>query len=469
GNTPVGQRRAAIVLRRLADEHADHSLDGSLCAHAQDWLAQSLRLDPSDRDTHLRLLRDARLHGELKHARTQLEAARQQFPGDALVLQEAVEIALASGAFKKAAGLAKQVLQVDPINTRVRTLIGQAHLAHARKLIGTRNLQAARRELDEANDWLRSAGERGLLELLRGFAAEPAAAGDAALRQAVADLGGPLVGTFHLLLEGKRVKAQPAFAPQDLLRRAGVDITATPGTSEVVALAQALHAAAERDSALPSALGVLSGMLGRAAATLRFGESDHLLVCEALHRHGQPDLTRRFAAAALERWPGRPVFVYLEAAARFGAAPWRMPQSEWKRLDRVFEQARDQGDERTTSRLSKLLGAAPGPGRADIPRGLGNPGADDIHDMMDMVLKLGGEDSFLDFARQHLGNAMFEQLRRDIKGSNKQFAQALVKLLTAAAESEPRQPSHIVVPEPKQPKGSKPSPANKDQANLFDE
>ena len=469
GNVPSGQRRAAMVLRRLADEHAHHSPDGSLCAHAQDWLAQSLRLDSTDRDTHLRLLRDARLHGELKLARNALDAARQQFPGDALVLQEAVEVALASGAFKKAAGLAKQVLQVDPINTRVRTLIGQAHLAHARKLIGAHCLHAARRELDEAGNWLRSAGERGLLELLRGFAAEPAAAGDAALRQAVADLGGPLVGAFHLLLEGKRVKAKPAFAPQDLLRRAGVDITATPGTSEVVALAQALHAAAERDSALPSALDVLSGMLGRAAATLRFSESDHLLVCEALHRHGQPDLTRRFAAAALERWPGRPVFVYLEAAAHFGAAPWRMPQSEWKRLDRVFEQARDQGDERTASRLSKLLNAAAGPGGADMPPGLEDLGARDVQDIMGLMLELGGEDRFLDMARQQLGKATFDQLRRDIKGSKKQFARALVKLLTAAAESEPRPPSHIVVPESKESKGSKPSPANKNQANLFDD
>jgi cellulose synthase operon protein C len=469
GNMPAGQRRAAIVLRRLADEHAHHSPDGSLCVHAQDWLAQSLRLDPADRDTHLRLLRDARLHGDLKQARIGLDAARQQFPGDALVLQEAVELALAAGAFKKAAGLAKQVLQADPINPRVRTLIGQAHLAHARKLIGARNLQAARRELDEAANWLRSAGERGLLELLRGFAAEPAASGDALLRQAVADLGGPLVGAFHLLLEAKRVKSQPAFAPQYLLSRAGVDIAATPGASEVVALAQALHAAAERDSALPAALGVLSGMLGRAAATLHFSESDHLLVCEALHRHGQPDLTRRFATAALERWPGRPVFVYLEAAARFGAAPWRMPQGEWQRLDRVFEQARDQGDERTATRLSKLLGAAAGPGGADMPPGLEDLGASGIHGIMEMMLEFEGEDRFLDMARQQLGKATFDQLRRDIKGTKKQFAQALVELLTSAAEPEPAAPARILPPRIKEPKSSRRSPTKENQADLFDD
>ena len=96
--------------RRLADEHAHHSPDGSLCVHALDWLTQSLKLDLGDRDTHLRLLRDARLSDDLKQARRWLDDALRQFPGDALILQEAVETALAAGAYKKAAGLAKQVL-----------------------------------------------------------------------------------------------------------------------------------------------------------------------------------------------------------------------------------------------------------------------------------------------------------------------------------------------------------------------
>jgi tetratricopeptide (TPR) repeat protein len=469
GKTPAGQRRAALILRRLADEHTHHSPDGSLCVHALDWLAQSLRYDPADRETHLRLLRDARRRGDLKQARTWLDAALHQFPGNALVLLEAVEIALAAGAFKKAAGLARQVLDADPINPRVRTLIGQAHLAHARKLIGARKLPSAQRELDEAANWLRGSGERGVLELLRGFAAEPAGSGDALLRQAVADLGGPLVGTYHLLLEGKRVNAQAAFAPQDLLRRAGVDIAATPGAAEVVALAQALHAAAQSEAALPVVLGVLSGMLGRAATSSRFSESDHLLVCEALHRHGQSDLTRRFAAAALERWPGRPVFIYLDAAARFGAAPWRMPELEWERLDQVFERARDQGDERTATRLSKLLAAAPGPGSADMPPGLQEPGAGGIGALLDQALKLGGEDQILDLARRELGKATFDQLRREVNGSKKQFAQALAKLLTAAAEFETGAPPRILPPQTQSPRRSRPSPANENQADLFDD
>ena len=463
----ANQQRAALVLRRLADSHAGHRADGKLCRHARDWLGQSLNLDPADHASHLRLVRDARLCGDLRQARARLDAARKQFPEDAPLLQEAVEIALAAGAFKKAAGLAKQVLQLDPINPRVRTLIGQAHLAHARKQLKAHNPQAAQRELDEAATWVRNAGERGLVKLLSGFVAESAIAGAALWREAVGQLGSPLLGAFHLLLEGKRIKSQPALESRDLLRRAGIDLDATPSAAQVVALAHALNTLPERDAALRAALDPLRGMLERAASAPHFSESEHLLVCEALHRHGQPDLTRRFAEAALERWPQRPAFVYLDAAARFGAEPWRMPQREWQRLDRVFEQARDQGDQRTAARLSKLLAAAghgvPGD---DLPSDLDELGADGMRGVMEMMLAFGGEDHFLDMARRQLGKATFDELRRDIKGSKKQFAQALIELL-ASAEAEPFRPARILPPQ-KSPAPTT-SPAARNQPDFFDE
>jgi tetratricopeptide (TPR) repeat protein len=468
GAAPGGQQRAALVLRRLADEHANHRPEGTLCSHALAWLGQSLDLDPSDLATHLRLIRDARKRGELKQARAWLDAACARFPEDAQLLQEAVEIALAAGSFKKAAGLAKQVLKVDPINPRVRTLIGQAHLAHARKQIGAHNLPAARRELDEAATWFRGAGERGLVTLLQGFAAESGVSGDGLLREALAQLGGPLVGGFQLLLEGKRAKYQPALKPGELLRRAGVDLAATPSALDVVALAHALNAVPERDRAVGAALAALRGMLERAAQTLRLSESDDLLVCEALHRHDQSELTRRFAKAALERWPERPVFVYFDAAARFGASPWRMNEREWKRLDRAFDQARTQGDERTASRLGRMLSDA----------GIEAPheetdlddreafGPDGVRSALEMMLALGGVDRFLDTVRQEMGKTTFDRLRRDFKGSKKEFAQSLFEALLPPGP-EPVRPDRIVVVD--RPPARASSPAAKNQPDLFDE
>jgi tetratricopeptide (TPR) repeat protein len=470
GASPGGQQRAALVLRRLADQHARHSSDGTLCSHALRWLGQSLEFDPADRTTHLRLIRDARRSGKLKHARSRLDAACRVFPEDAQLLQEAVEIALAAGSFKKAAGLAKQVLKVDPINPQVRTLIGQAHLAHARKQIGAHNLPAARRELDEAASWFRGAGERGLVTVLQGFAAESDEAGDALLREAMALLGGPLVGGFRLLLEGKRTRYQPGRDPGELLRRAGVDLAATPGATDVVALAHALNALPDSDRGVSAALDALRGMLERAADTLRLAESDDLLLCEALHRHEQAELTYRFAKAALGRWPERPVFVYFEVAARFSASPWRVAERDWKRLKRAFDQARAQGDQRTASRLGKLLSdpgfGAPQEDRAVDADDLEAFGPDDVRSVLEMMLGLGGVDRFLDMARQELGKTTFERLRRDFQGSKKEFAQSLIEVLMPAGP-ELVLPDRIVVPQRPAAKAS--SSAARTQPDFFDE
>lgn len=457
GKAPSGAQRAAQVLRRLADSTLHREPDGQLCEHSLDWLARSLELDPDHRDTHLRLVRNARQGDDLRQARTRLDVARQRFPDDPQLLQEAVEIALASGAFKKAAGLAKQVLKLDPINPRVRTLIGQAHVSHARKQIETRNLGAARRELDEAATWLRSASDLGLVKLLRGLAAESAADGDFLLREALAELGGPLVGAFHLLQETARVKLES----KTLLRRAGVDLAAAPRAADVVALAHVLNATPEREGGLAAAFDGLRGAL-KAASALRLTESEHLLVCEALHRHGQHDLTRRFANAALRHWPQRLAFAYLAVAAGHEGEPWRMSASDVKRLERVEDQALAQGDQRTAARVARLLDTA---GYDESDEDFPDPENFDTDTLRAMLMEaFGGEERFLEMARKQLGPATFERLRSVTKGDKTQLANALLELM-APDDPVPQ----LSPPRRKRPPARAPRSASENQPDLFDE
>jgi tetratricopeptide (TPR) repeat protein len=428
GADPAERRRAALVLRHLADHLHHCGRDGNPCEDVLGWWAQSLELDPEDRATHLNLIRALRSRSDLKQTRARLDAALARFPKDTEVLLEAVETALASGAFKKAAGLAKRVLELDPINPRVRAGVGHAHLSHARKQIAGSNPAAARGELEEAAQWLRSTEDRGSIKLLRGFIDERAEESDALLREGLAELGGTLVGSFHLLLEAWRTKRDP----KALLRRAGVDLTAAPRAEEIVALAHALNTARDGEKALRAALGPLRAMVGRAAAA-QFAEPDQLLVCEALHRCSEHDLARRYAEAALRRWPRRPVFVYLKAAAIYGANPWRIPQRELVVLEQALAEAQSHGDQRTALRLHELLSAATGefglPGEDLGDDDLEELPGDAPRAMLEMMLALGGEDRFLDIARQQLGKDVFDELRRELGGNKKQFARALTDVL----------------------------------------
>ena len=487
--SPVGRQRGALVLRRLADAHIDHGQNGQLCGHALDWLTQSLAFDSADRDSHLKLLRHTRAEGDLKQARAWLERAQQALPGDVHLMLQAVEIALTAGAFKKAAGLAKQVLALDPINPQVRTLIGQAHLSHARKLINAANPAAALRELDQAADWLRSTPERCQIKLLRGLAAPPGEASNLLLREALAEWGAPLLGAFHLLLEGKRTQNPPA----DLLRRAAVDLKASASAADLVGLAQALNSLPERHAAAHAALLPLRSALGNAAATLQLADSEYLQVCEALHRQAQPDLTLRFAQAALQRWPQRPLYLYFAAAGRLSSQPGSLPQGELQGLDRALAQARNEGDQRTATRIGKLLretgfGWRGGHLPNDLDDEPDDVSADDVRATLDIVLAgSGGVDRFLEVARRQLGKAIFDDMRRTIKGDKRQFAEALVELLAAEASGPPSSPGPARLsrpPEPaspsawpgsartlpaSKPPAPAPAPIDKHQPDLFDD
>jgi hypothetical protein len=127
------------------------------------------------------------------------------------------------------------------------------------------------------------------------------------------------------------------------------------------------------------------------------------------------------------------VFVYLKAAAAYAANPWRMPPRELRMLEQAFEQARAHGDQRTAQRLHELLSAATGKfllPDEDVPGDLDEQDDAIGKAMLEMMLAAGGEDQFLDIARRQLGKDMVDELRRTLGGNKKQFARALLDLLT---------------------------------------
>jgi hypothetical protein len=60
------------------------------------------------------------------------------------------------------------------------------YLSHARKQIAASNPAAARHELDEAAQWLRTAADCGSIKLLRGLIDERSEQGNALLREGLA-------------------------------------------------------------------------------------------------------------------------------------------------------------------------------------------------------------------------------------------------------------------------------------------
>ncbi|MCU0834114.1 MAG: hypothetical protein MUC77_06705 [Chromatiaceae bacterium] len=412
----------ADVLRRAAAAGVSDFLDQS----AAELLEASLVHDPDDVDTHLRLIAYYRDFKVLKEARRVLDPALARWPKDIRVLTAALDVALSADSFKKAAGLARRILELDPINTGARERLVNAHVRHARKQIRGSRADLARKELAQAGEWAVNEPMREQVELTSAFAtlAEAEAAGLAALRGLAERLGGGLAGAFALAVEAAAV----GRAPAPLLKELGLARPRVAGREDLLALLARLRAQLDRGERLSREVAGLLNKPLRAAADLKLSVQETESVCETLRRCDLNGPRHDFAKAALKRWPGSPRFELHAFEARHDKRYWDVSETEIGRLERAMERARAEGDMRTAHRIVEIVNeiAAPffGPARGfGPPAGLPDSPAEVIANLIESL----GLDGFFDMI------GLPPKLRRQIKEAEQEVGRkGLIQMLTAS-------------------------------------
>lgn len=343
----------ALILRRLSRQWLEI---GPPNPPALTALESALRCDPDDQPSYLELIRLYRKAGKLKDARRLLDQALSRYPEDTGVLTEAVETAMASSAFKKAARFARRTLELDPINPKVRDILLSSHLAHARKQIQQKKIPLARRETEAAANWARTEEAQGRIDLVRGIlelSDGDRAAARSCFLSGFERTGGGLVGRFQLLMEAARMGRPMA----SVLKEARLPrLPRKPTREQVLSLIRALSESVNEDEGtLFEAVEFLEGPL-KSAARLDFSLAEMERLCEAWLRLELSDLRIPYARAALKRWPDTPVFVFHQIDA---SQEMFMPISagERQRLERAHRRARSEGDMRTVHRIEELLDA----------------------------------------------------------------------------------------------------------------
>jgi cellulose synthase operon protein C len=354
----VQRRPEAIfhILERFGHDSDPDSLPAIIAAD----LESSLDYDPDDRAPYLALIGYYVRGKALKDARRILRLAQTRWPTDKAVLIAAMDTALASGTFKKAATIAADILAVDPINSAVRERLVDAHLAHARKKLLERRPDLAGRALAEAQEWSRGERTRERLELMGGLiefiAGDPQ--GETRLRALAQGLGNGLAARLILLLEAGACGIPGAR----FLKQLGLAKVPPPDATDLRAFFARLRAHLDAGAKLPDEVArELSAPLER-AARLTLDQAEIEAMCETLRRTGLHAARLAFADAALRRWRGEPVFELHAFEARHGGViPFRLPMREMLRLEKALERARAKGDSRLVHRLIEILNGPPRP------------------------------------------------------------------------------------------------------------
>ncbi len=318
-------------------------------------MSEIIKYDPEDKETYLQLLPALRSEGMLKEARQTVEKATKYFPDDMEILTEAVETALASNAFKKAAKIARKILDRDPINHRVRQALINAHLAHTRKLIKQSKFSLAEKELQEASSWAKSPADQGKIDLVSGVLQvkqKHYTTAQQLFDSATTKLGGALCGRFLLLLElNKQACSVSQVLKQCHLEKTFKNIELT----DLMALFKTLNRLLENEDIIKikGSFDLLKVALKK-GVKLHFSFSECLDICDTLKSLDHHELRQHYAKAALKHWRNAPVFVYHALEAKVLSSDY-LSTAEFERVKKALSSAQEAGDTRVSYNLQEII------------------------------------------------------------------------------------------------------------------
>lgn len=347
---------AALVLRHIAEltQREDHAWGDH--SDISSYLEKSLDFDPEDRDVYLQLAEHYKEADDDKAYHRWVERAIQQFPDDPQVLMAAVATATARKAYKKAAGFAERVLELDPINSKARTVLINAHLAHARKQMSAGKYALAEKELGSASQLERDNARSGIVEINRGLLAFRQCQQESMqhwLKEGLRLAGSPLLGWFRLAVEAARLKLEPTTFQHPLgladLRKL------TASRTDLLTLTQWINAYQEEGvEQISSVLEDLEKPLKRAIKELS-KEEDLLSVCECFHQAPHYELLEYAATGALQRYPERPIFIYYQVYGRAEGEADDLNERDYDRLEGALDAAKEADDKRAVMRIARLI------------------------------------------------------------------------------------------------------------------
>ncbi len=417
--------KAALILRHLVElsEKRGEVFDDK---DVPCFLAESLRLAPNDKSSYLKLIQWYKHNGESKIYNKWVEAAAKNFPQESDILLIATEAATAKKAFKKAAGFAKTLLKVDPINVKARQIARTCHIFHARKLIKSGKYDLARKELQQAAQFEKTSQRSGVIEINQALlelqalgsvkpkttsrktktstkdvaqskskdVAKPKSLDVAPavelLREGVQLAGGGMLGSFRAIVESQSQRLNPT----DILSFVSpLKKSYLPSRQEVLELVNLINSYSEEGSnSLDQPVKQLKAPLKK-AVKLDFSLDEMLSICQCFKKLflTEPnELLTLFAEQALKNWPEHPALVFYQIYAEANGICWKVSMPKIDRLHEAAKKAEQQGDKRTTLMIMEFLN--PIQGRLVPPPFRAPFDEDDLVDIESEIKALDGMD-----------------------------------------------------------------------------
>lgn len=354
-NTPNALRRAQIAHRLVHDwrlleqDYVPDEVKQDVATLAE----QCLALDPDHIADYITLIAYYRGQGQLKAARRVLDAGLARAPQHTDLLNEGLDTALASKAFKKAAGFAKRILALDPINRRAQNHLIDAHREHAHKQAAKNRYDLAHKAIAEAMAWDTQGQRQQQLAIAAAVltACQDHKAGKTELEQAIAAYSEPLQAHLEWAIEAHEY----GWDPNHFAKTLQLKLPKRLDKAGLMALMQHLRKLADDGRRVPAkCLEPFTKTLNQ-AQQLKLDYAQAEWVCEALARCGLDQWRLRFAQKYAQVFDQTPLFVLHHIAAEFAVGQSQIHHGHIQQLITAMRQAEQNNETRTQERLRGLL------------------------------------------------------------------------------------------------------------------
>ena len=367
-DVPGNALKIALIQRHMAA-----LIDSIDPDEAIELLGDSLELDPDDKDCLVALLALQEQQGAHADRLKILQRALQRFPQDVDILGHNIRASIGKKAFKQAAGFARKVLTIDPINKGAKEALIACHSAHARKLIRAGKADLATKELAQAAAIEQSKSRTGQVQVLEGllaFKSGDKARSRSSVEEALGNGQGELITQFFVLIE-TLILELPLSA---VIRvNAGPRQDYVAERQELVALLVFFESYQDAHSALfAGAFDKLKKGFKRSlsASVQTFSANEALNYCHFFESIGNFEMLRFITGQVLKHHPESPILVYYQILGKTNGGANELAYGDRVRLMCAQDRAGENEDLKTARRIDSFLDEFYS-GQTDFPFGRG--------------------------------------------------------------------------------------------------
>ncbi len=319
-------------------------------------LLQSLiKLAPDDKNAMVMMAN--MMKGQTARRYQLVNEMAAKFPDDREVLQLAVEVTVERKAFKKAARLAASLLDADPLNKKVRLMLIESHLAHARKLYVQGKEQLTRKECEQAGKYLRPGLGTGGIECRMGLLlilSNDDKTGLKMIAESYDKAGHPVVAGLRIILEATSLACDQKHLvvfKADLKKACKTPADKT----SLLKVSSILYATGLEDTAtIKSFISPLNSWFKK-ALQLEFNRKELNNICKGLSMVKMFPTLKFYASNGLKKSKDDPLFIYYNVLAAIKGINGKLSRRQFDILDQAWGNAMAINDHTAAELIDELL------------------------------------------------------------------------------------------------------------------